>query len=63
MQQHQERVVNESNSLNERLTKLKSFLKTSAFYNLEEAERERLKMQCGYMQQYFDVLQERINNF
>lgn len=60
---HQERVVIEREELNERRTKLISFIETATFDRLNGAEKERLKRQAAIMTDYFVVLGERINSF
>ena len=63
MTPHQQRVIDEQAELNEKLTKLYSFLETSLFNSLDENEKGRLKRQSVIMQSYFDILGERISAF
>lgn len=60
---HQERVVNEKNELEDKLTKLDAFFETDFFSKVDEDEQERLKHQYWIMRDYLEVLQERISNF
>jgi hypothetical protein len=63
MHPHQERVVTEKAELDEKIGKLVPFLKTSICGRLPAAEQERLGRQLGLMQQYSDLLNERITAF
>lgn len=63
MEPHQERVVKEKSELDEKIGKLVPFLKTSIFAGLPEEEKDRLGRQLGIMQQYSDILNERISAF
>jgi hypothetical protein len=63
MQPHQERVVAEKSELDEKIGKLVPFLKSSTFAGLTADEQGRLGRQLGLMQQYSDVLNERISSF
>lgn len=63
MQPHQQRVVDEQEELKGRLDKLNSFFTTPIFSGLDGAEQERLRRQAGVMQEYVDVLSERIAAF
>lgn len=60
---HQQRVVVESNELNERLQKLAAFIDGEAFKDIPGDERARLIAQAGAMGGYLTVLQERIAHF
>jgi hypothetical protein len=55
--------VTEKAELDEKLTKLREFLSTKTFAGLDEAERDRLKVQASYMTAYSRVLGERIAAF
>jgi len=63
LQPHQQRVVDESNEMNERTKKLGDFYRTDLFKGLDEAEQRRLNRQANIMQLYCDVLQDRILAF
>ena len=63
MQPHQQRVVDEKTELDEKLSKLNAFWNNPIFAGLPEAERDRLHRQAVLMQQYSDVLAERIAVF
>lgn len=59
----QQRVVDEKAQLDERFVKLGKFMEDNAFFQLPEAERERLKRQYAAMKAYTEVLGERIAEF
>lgn len=63
MQPHQQRVVDEKNELDDKLTKLKAFHSTQLFAGLDPDERDRLHSQAEYMGKYSDILAERIAAF
>jgi len=63
MQPHQQRVVDEYNELFEKTTKLGLFFGTKIFTGLDAAEQDRLDRQWQLMQQYGQVLSERISAF
>lgn len=63
MEPHQERVINEKSELDDKIGKLVPFLKTRIFAGLPEEEKDRLSRQIGVMQQYSDILNERISAF
>lgn len=63
MEPHQLRVVEEKKELDEKLSKLSSFLQTQIFASLPEAEQIRLNRQENIMKEYAGILGERINNF
>jgi len=61
---HQQRVIAEANDLGERAMKLAQFIKENEiFKTLSEDEQFRMTKQLVFMDTYFDVLVERINNF
>lgn len=60
---HQERVVTEQKELAEKLEKLTAFTLTPTFAALPAAEQERLNRQHSIMEQYVNVLGERIAAF
>jgi len=63
MEAYQERVVAEKNELDERITKLRMFIESPGFGNIEVAEQKRMRRQELIMQLYSDVLVDRIENF
>ena len=62
-QPHQMRVIEERRELNVKLDKLVEFLKGTIFQSLPTDEQERLSRQCGVMQEYSNILAERIVHF
>ncbi len=63
MQPHQQRVVNEKNELDIKLSALKAFWNNPIFVTLPEDERVRLEKQSLIMEQYSAILGERIAAF
>lgn len=63
MQPHQQRVVDEKEALDEKITKLSDFSNGDIFKTLTEDEQERLKRQFNIMRDYSSVLGDRINAF
>lgn len=63
MKHHEQRVIDEREELLTRLNKLWAFFGTSAFGELGEAEKIRMKAQASFMSGYLDMLQERIKAF
>lgn len=63
MQPHQQRVVDETTELNEKLTKLRSFFNNPIFRDLDQLEKERLSRQETVMTEYAKILSERIDAF
>ena len=63
MKDYQKRVVAEREELNDRLDRLIVFLGGDVFPELSVAEQERLKKQAMLMQDYLEILDERIENF
>lgn len=63
MLEHMKRVVAERDELLGRLSKLERFLGGKIFLSLDKAEQARLDRQAEVMQQYLDVLNERIAAF
>lgn len=61
---HQQRVVDEKNELDKKVTALNAFLGTSAiFTTLDAAEQERLREQNDVMWRYSEILGARIAAF
>lgn len=61
---HQQRVIDEANELQDRLTKLGAFVqKSPIFESLDSAEQDRLKRQMNPMSEYLGILRERIAAF
>lgn len=65
MQPYQERVVQEKQELDEKLTKLEAFIfrGVGKWFELSESERLRMTKQYCYMMDYSKVLGERIAAF
>ena len=63
MQPFQQRVVDESWELVEKILKLSNFIDTETFLTLPEDEQLRLKKQLEIMKQYSNILRERIYHF
>jgi hypothetical protein len=60
---HQTRVVLEKTELDDKLSKLKSFISGTIFPSLESAEQLRLVRQARIMEEYSNILDERVANF
>lgn len=60
---HQQRVVTEEEELRVKTIALGHFFENPLFQKLDEAEQARLKRQWKLMQQYGQVLNERIDAF
>lgn len=54
------RVVEERDQLHERLVKLRAFVESTAFTQIDDAEQQRLKLQAVHMVGYERVLNERL---
>jgi|HubBroStandDraft_5_1064220.scaffolds.fasta_scaffold55141_2 hypothetical protein len=63
MQPYQQRVIDEKAELDEKLTKLTTFLAGSLVATLPAGEQDRLDRQANIMQQYSMILGERIAAF
>lgn len=64
MKEHQQRVVDEKDELQVKLTALQNFIcQNSLFETLDDAEKYRLRKQAGIMDEYSDILGERIEAF
>lgn len=64
MQPHQQRVVEEKNELDEKLSKLSAFIDNSElFFKLSEEDQDLLGRQEDIMKKYSQVLRERIQLF
>jgi hypothetical protein len=63
MQPHQERVVAERTELTDRLAKLAAFVGGGIYRTLDEAEQDRLIQQLVIMNQYVEILNDRIAAF
>lgn len=63
MKLHEQRVIDEKTELDIKLEKLKAFPETSIFKALPADERDRLGKQAMAMQDYSDILAERIAAF
>lgn len=60
---HQERVIEEKKELEVKIEKLRLFLFGITFSSLERYEHVLLSMQYGAMEQYRDILDQRIATF
>jgi len=61
---HQQRVIEEANELADKIVKLTYFISDNPiFKTLSDEEQFRMTKQLVFMDAYFDVLKERINNF
>lgn len=63
MKPHEQRVVDEKNELGEKLEKLLTFLQTDIYKSLNEKEQELLSFQSQVMEDYYEVLQQRVDLF
>ena len=63
MQPHQQRVIDEKRELDDKISRLVPFLSSDTFKTIPPAEQGRLKRQSRIMQEYADVLGERIGEF
>lgn len=63
MEDYQLAVIKEKQELDFKLDRLESFITAMRFQTLDLAEKERLQKQKQIMQQYSDILNERIENF
>ena len=60
---YQERVIDELDQLSSKCSRLMRFLETESFMKLSIDEQWRLRKQYIFMCLYYDVLEERIENF
>lgn len=63
LQPWQQRVIDEKNELDERVTKLSIFIESPAFNEVDGDEQRRLRMQLELMLELQDVLLARIRVF
>ncbi len=63
MEPYQERVVTEKVELDNRRAKLKFFMESEKFKIVLAAEQDRMKRQLRIMNEYSEVLRERIAAF
>ena len=64
MEPHQQRVVDEANELEDKLTKLSAFIESSpVFAGLDSMQQDLLKAQAGVMSAYLQILKLRIASF
>jgi len=61
MENHEERMLDESRQLGEKIIKLKAFLKTETFKSLEAIDTFYLNGQLDAMKSYFNFLEYRID--
>ena len=60
---YQQRVVNEKNDLDAKISKLVQFTKGNVFAGLKREDSELLLLQLEHMKAYSDVLDRRIDRF
>lgn len=63
MQDYQQRVIQEKQELDEKISKLKDFICGDKYNTLPVSEQNRLTKQLEYMEGYSEILNERIKNF
>lgn len=63
MKPHQERVIEEKRELDSKLTKLSAFIGGETFKTLDADEQQRMHAQARAMQDYSEILGERIAAF
>jgi len=64
MQPHEQRVVDEKKELDEKLTKLTSFISSSPIFSgLDPVDQDLLRDQRGTMNSYSEILAQRIARF
>jgi len=63
LETHQQRVVDEKNELDTKLSLLNGFLQTPFFETLDIEEQRRLGYQSDVMGKYLGILNERIDAF
>jgi hypothetical protein len=63
MEAYQERVITERDQLSDKINKLRTFLLGAQFAGLPLADRHLLKRQFLVMEEYRDILNERIHAF
>lgn len=63
LQPHQQRVVQEKQELDEKITKLSAFVVSQVFDTVDPDERERLRQQVNVMVDYSRILGARIKAF
>jgi hypothetical protein len=63
MQPHQQRVVDEKQELDDKITKLMAFIGGDIFKSLERRDQELLSQQLGHMRSYSETLSLRIERF
>lgn len=59
----QQRVITEKSDLDEKIGKLKTFIDSSLFINIDFEEQDRLRRQLVAMEEYSGILSERISAF
>lgn len=60
---HFERMVDERFVLNDRVSKLDTFIKSNGFNNLSKEEQALMEKQLPFMQGHLDVLDQRIQYY
>lgn len=56
-----DRLLKERAELEDKVTKLGSFLETENFKKIDEKQQELLEIQHGFMKSYLDILEQRIS--
>lgn len=60
---HFERMVDERFVLNDRVSKLDTFIKSNGFNNLSKEEQALMEKQLPFMQGHLDILDQRIQYY
>jgi hypothetical protein len=63
MQPHQERVVVEAKELDDKMTKLREFVRSETYKTLKTTDGDLLRDQYFAMEKYHAILQRRIARF
>lgn len=63
LQPHQQRVVEELETLSDKSKKLSAFILSDVFKDLPKEEKEDLVEQLETMEKYADILERRIDRF
>lgn len=63
LQPHQQRVIEERDALEEKITKLREFFGSKIYRELDRDDRALLSLQYNVMLEYADILERRIGRF